>query len=252
MLTIKEICAKSGISIHTFQSWRRNDSVLLPSPVAVKKRIIYFDDSILQRIDFIRTKLAEGKTLAEIEKILEPELIREHTRIIRSNIVRAELAEYAEEAEQLLKKWESGDCKDEVCLALNLDPVLSGDPQAVAMPADRKQWGTIHAFIAIISHATVYLTELYANLAGEIEVLQTQTISIADYSMMLFLIIREYAVDGELFKTNMLPYLFFHGMDGTGTSNEYNKNLITAAQLYNKIMDAGSEFMEKLKEYNNQ
>jgi DNA-binding transcriptional MerR regulator len=60
MLSIKEICDKTGLTLHTFQNWRRNGSHLLPKPVAVDKRIIFFDDAILERIKYIRTSRWPG------------------------------------------------------------------------------------------------------------------------------------------------------------------------------------------------
>lgn len=69
MLSIKEICAQTGITPQTFQSWRRDGLKLLPKPVAVKKNFIYFDDSILERVQFIRDQRAAGKKLGEIEAI---------------------------------------------------------------------------------------------------------------------------------------------------------------------------------------
>lgn len=71
MLSINDVCKKTGITLHTFQYWRRNDSKLLPKPIAVEKRTIYFDDSILDRIQFIRDQQAAGKSLGEINCLFE-------------------------------------------------------------------------------------------------------------------------------------------------------------------------------------
>jgi predicted site-specific integrase-resolvase len=60
MLSINEICEKAGITLHTFQSWRRDGLTLLPRPVAVDKKVIFFDDSILERIRLIREHKAAG------------------------------------------------------------------------------------------------------------------------------------------------------------------------------------------------
>lgn len=69
MLSIAEILKRTGLTLHNFQSWRRGDSNLLPKPVAVDKKVIYFDDSILERIKFIRKQQTAGKTLARIEEL---------------------------------------------------------------------------------------------------------------------------------------------------------------------------------------
>ena len=53
MLSIKEICDRAGIAFHTFQYWRRESLNLLPKPIGVEKKVIYFDESILERIKFI-------------------------------------------------------------------------------------------------------------------------------------------------------------------------------------------------------
>jgi DNA-binding transcriptional MerR regulator len=71
MLSINEICGRAGISINTFQYWRRNDRKLLPKPMGVDKKVIYFDDSILERIQFIRDQRAAGRKLEEIEALFE-------------------------------------------------------------------------------------------------------------------------------------------------------------------------------------
>jgi len=42
--------------------------------VAVDKKVIYFDDSILERIKFIGKQQKAGKTLARIEELLQAEL----------------------------------------------------------------------------------------------------------------------------------------------------------------------------------
>ena len=71
MLSINEICTKTGLSLHTFQSWRRDGRNLLPKPVGVDKKVIYFDESILDRIQLILDQKAAGKTLDEINALFD-------------------------------------------------------------------------------------------------------------------------------------------------------------------------------------
>jgi DNA-binding transcriptional MerR regulator len=71
MLSINEICDQAGITIHTLQSWRRNGLNLLPKPVAVDKKVIFFDDSILERIRLIREHKAAGRRIVEISALFE-------------------------------------------------------------------------------------------------------------------------------------------------------------------------------------
>lgn len=71
MLTIKEICARTGVNHHTFQSWRRDGLKLLPKPVAVQRNFIFFDDSILERVRFIKEQRESGKTVREINEVFK-------------------------------------------------------------------------------------------------------------------------------------------------------------------------------------
>ena len=48
----------------------------------------------------------------------------------------------------------------------------------------------------------------------------------------------------------MLPYLFFRGFDNVQANSEYMQNMISAARTFNKILEAGNEFLETIRDLN--
>lgn len=247
MLSIKEICKKAGISLYTFQSWRRNDSWLLPRPVAVEKKVIFFDDSILARIKFIREQQAVGKSLTQIEEMLRPQLIEEYVEPPQPHILQAEYDELMEEAKAHQQKWEKADCQDEVCAALKLDPALSGQPTTFCLPAAGRREGSLIVYSSIISLEKVHFAEIFADLYDAPEVRQRLEMPVADFGMLLYLIGQEFAKHRQLLKTEIIPYLLLHGFEGTGATGAYWKEAIEVAAILNKISEAGREYLKLLK-----
>ena len=119
MLSIADILKKTGLTLHTFQSWRRGESNLLPKPAAVDKKVIYFDDSILERIKFIRQQQEAGKTLAQIEELLQAELAEEAKVLLPTReSPQTDYEDFMGEIQEFMGKWEKGECREEVCAAL--------------------------------------------------------------------------------------------------------------------------------------
>lgn len=247
MLTIKEVCEKAGISLHTFQSWRRNDSVLLPRPAAVDKRVIFFDDSILERIKFIREQQAEGKSLAQIEELLRPKLIEEYADLPQAHILLAEQEELMEEIRAHRQKWEKADCQAEVCAALKVDPALSSQPTAFCLPAIGQREGALLVYTSLIVLDKVIFAELCVDLYEPPEVRQTAEMPVTDFGMMLYIIGQEFAERRQLLKTEIIPYLLLHGFDGTGATSGYWREAIEVAAILNKISEASREYLRLLK-----
>lgn len=122
MLSIDEILEKTGLTRYNFQAWRRNGQQLLPKPVSIDKRNILFDDSILERIRFIREQQAAGKTLAEIEEMILKERTDEINALPSWEVMAADQEGFMDEIRAFREKWERGQCHDEVYAALKLDP----------------------------------------------------------------------------------------------------------------------------------
>ena len=95
---------------------RRGDSNLLPQPVAVDKKVIHFDDSILKRIRFIRKQQAAGKTLARIEELPQAELADDALPTWESP--RADYEDFTGELARVTRKREKAECFEEICAAL--------------------------------------------------------------------------------------------------------------------------------------
>ncbi len=251
MLSIKEICEKAGISLHTFQSWRRNDSNLLPKPVAVKKRVIYFDDSILERIKFIREKLAEGQTLTQIEQLLPYQRAREAFFETYGtpglNLTNEDDLKLAAKANRFYNHWSEGYCMAEVCAALKLDLALSGEPNVLVLPLLDQPEGALEAYVSIVSNNAVHFAQLYAHIRDGIEVLQSVQVALEEYGMLASSMAQEMAGRGTILKSEFIPYLLFKGMDDPEFNSLHWQEHLDKAKILTKLVGAGKEFMAFLE-----
>ncbi|UQZ88462.1 hypothetical protein C4J81_04275 [Deltaproteobacteria bacterium Smac51] len=247
MLSIEDIVEKSEINLHTFRSWRKNDLKLLPNPIAVEKRKIFFPDSILERIKFIRKQQAAGKSLAEIEEMILAEQAKAADNLPTWESLQSDHELFTKEAQALNEKWEKGECLDEVCAALKLDPALSGKPGTFCLPAVGKLAGTLAVYVGIVSNNTVHFAELEVDLSGHVDVRQAAEIPAADYGMMLYIIGREFVEHRKLLKTEMIPYLLFHGLEGTEADGGYWMQSIKVAGILNQVTEAGRQYLVRLK-----
>jgi DNA-binding transcriptional MerR regulator len=246
LLTIKEVCERTGININTFHAWRRDGWRLLPAPVGVAKKTIYFDDSIIERIMFIKAQRVAGKNLLEIQAILEqqaenaPENLHAHGR--------NESRELIDSVVELERKWEEGDCKNEICLALKLDPIISGSPTTFIghRPAVTSDLPLV-VYISIISNNHVHFAELCVSLGEEpVEVKKHEKMPVEHYGMFVSQIFQRYAENNQFMPTVMIPYLLFSGWDDYCMKAEEMDKFFKEAKKLTKILKAGQEFVQHL------
>jgi len=248
MLSIDEIIEKTGLTRYNFQAWRRNGLRLLPKPVSVDKRNILFDDSILERIKFIRDQQAAGHTLAQIETMIADQLAEEAKAIPSWEVMSADHDDFMEEIDSLRKKWERGECLDEVCAALKLDKALSGQPTTFVLPAVGKPAGGLMVYATIISNSVVHFVEMHVDLYDPTEVKQSAEIPVGDFGMLLYIIGLEFAEGKKVMKTEMIPYLLFHGFEGTGATSAFWMDALELAPVLNQITEASRQYLLRLRD----
>jgi len=248
MLSIDQILEKTGLTRYNFKAWRRNGLQLLPKPVSVDKKNILFDDSIVERIKFIRDQQAAGKTLAQIEAMIADQLAEDAKALPSWDVMRADHDDFMEEIDTLRKQWESGDCSAEVCTALKLDPALSGQPTTFVLPALGKPAGGLMVYVSIISNSVVHFVEMYVDLYDPTEVKQSVEIAMDDFAMLLYIIGREFARRKQLMKTEMIPYLLFHGFEGTGATSEFWMEALDLAPVLNQVTEASRQYLLRLRD----
>lgn len=248
MLSIADILRKTGLTLHTFQSWRRGDSNLLPKPVAVDKKVIYFDDSILERIKFIRKQQAAGHTLSQIEEMLKAELAEEAKMLPTFESLRADHEDFMGELREFTRKWEKGECREEVCAALKLDPAYTGQLTTFVLPAVGKPASGLTVYATAISIDLVHFAELSVELYDETVVNKAAELPVDDFGMLLYIIGREFAQRKQLMKTEMIPYLLFHGFEGTGATGEFWMDALELAPILSQITEASRKYLLRLRD----
>lgn len=257
MLTIKEICEQADISLHTFQFWRRHDSKLLPEPVAVKKRVIYFDKSILERIKFIRSQQAAGKNLDEIQAILTSagnpgEVGVESPVQLAASIADTEIR--IGDINSYVDKWQNGNCIIEVCKALGLDQAITGDP-VVYLYAEEKIESAedailpFRAYVTVVSNKVVHFAELAVDIYKEPVVTHRTKIDAVDYGMMLSAIGQVFVDMRRVLNTARIPQLLFSGLAGTDLGSDFWMKTIKLANDQNRLVAAGRDMIKFLKEH---
>lgn len=248
MLTIKEICEKTRINIHTFHAWRRADWNLLPAPIGVAKKTIYFDDSVIERIMFIKAQRAAGKNLLEIQAILEEQTGKisalEKIHASERNGSRKPI----ESGADLERKWEDGDHKNEICLALKLDPMISSTPTIFI---DYKPSVTpdppLLVYISIISNNYVHFAELLDDIGEEpAELKKHEKIPVEQYGIFVCQIFQRFAENNSFVPTDMIPYLLLSGWYDVCLPKEEMNKFFKEAKKLTKILKAGQEFVRHL------
>lgn len=250
MVTLEDIQERTGVSVNTIQYWRRRQNEgLLPEPAAVRKKVIYFDDSIIERVRFIRAKLKEGVKLPEVKELLQQKDEEERNRLYGPEAGHCETdGQRLEALARLEERWERGDCKNDVCLALSLDPGLSGYPLVsiftpvwtVDSPAD--------ICVSIISNGWVHFARLQVKLGGrtDVKVVEQAKIEVADFGMLLAVIGQKLADDNQLLNVEDIPGLLFGCFDLDGWSNAFSPATLGEAKKLTRILRAGQEFVKYL------
>ena len=248
MLSIADILKKTGLTLHNFQSWRRGDSNLLPKPVAVDKKVIYFDDSILERVKFIRKQQAAGKTLAQIEELLHAELAEEAKVLPTFESLRADHEDFMGDLREFTRKWEQGECQEEVCAALKLEPTFTCQPTTFVVPTVGKAAGGLMVYVSVISIDRVHFAELSVDIYDGVVVNARAELLVDDFGMLLCIIGREFAGRKQLMKTEMIPYLLFHGFEGTEANSEFWMEALELAPILNQITEASRRYLLRLRD----
>ncbi len=241
MVTLEDIQRETGVSINTIQYWRRQQNEgLLPEPAAVRKKVIYFDDSIIERIRFIKNRLEEGVKLPEIKELIEKKEIDEYHANYPGysddpGVMMAAVAE-------LVNKWETGDCKNDICLALALDPAISGNPE-VWVKHPRLP---LEVDASIISNGWVHFTVLRISNDYEIEIVHHAKIKISDYGQLMALIVEPFAEHNMFVTAREIPSLLFDESNLYRQLGDFGLNTLEEAKTLSKILRAGQEFVKHL------
>ena len=265
MLTIIEVAEKSGEKLHTIQYWRQ--LALLPEPVAVKKRVIFFDEGILQRIAWIRKKQAEGMSLNAIKTTLESTSIASAPSSLHSAETREEvIARLKEEMARIevqkaaleighseynsfVEKWQGPNCKEEICKVLGLDPVLTGDPLPRVTVLPEKQEEEIlffKVYATITSDKTVYFAEIDADVYKYPLLVRKESIDAETYGMLLYMLGAFQAKINRPFHANMVPFYLFTGY-ADGLFNF--EKAVKVARSFLQAIEMGQEFHKFIKKY---
>ena len=88
---------------------------------------------------------------------------------------------------------------------------------------------------------------MYVDLYNEPVVKNRAEIPAADFGMMLCIIGREFAERKQVLKTEMIPYLLFHGLEGTEADGGYWMQSIEVAAILNQINEASRQYLVRLK-----
>lgn len=250
MVTLEDIQERTGVSIDTIQYWRRpRNEGLLPEPAAVKKKVIYFDDSIIERIKFIKKKLKAGLKLPEIKELLQQKDENERLHDASPELSLYDTPEQRQEAAaELEKKWMHGDRKNDVCLALSLDPAISGYPLLSIFSANWSAESLMEICVSIISNGWVHFARLQVHFGSRIgvEAVNRAKIKVADFGMLLAIIGQKLADDNQLLSVEDIPGLLFGCFDINGWSDAFSLETLEEAGKLTRILRAGQEFVKLL------
>jgi DNA-binding transcriptional MerR regulator len=252
MVTLEDIQKQTGVSINTIQYWRRQQNEgLLPEPVAVRKKVIYFNDSIIERIQFIKARLEDGIRLPDIKELLhkkdEEELIAKydpHEALDDDG----GYSKRMDALDELEKKWDNSNRKNDVCLALALDPAISGQPSLSVTGA----WSydtPIEVFASIVSNGWVHFAKLHVDTDGDadIKVKAQAKIEVAAFGMLLAIIGQKLAEDNQLMNSpSEIPSALFGGYETLQWQNAFGLDTLEEAKKLTKVLRAGQEFIKHL------
>ena len=248
MLTIKEICEQAGINVNTFHAWRRANWRLLPEPVGVAKKIIYFDDSILERINFIKEQRSAGKNLQEIQALLDQQLEDSYNPERDRYQCDDDGGRLMDSLTELEEKWKRKDCKNEICLALKLDPALSSPPTVFVDPRSSPSYDQpLVIFTSIISNGHVHFAELWGWIGEKpAEVKRHEKMRVEYYGMFVGQIAQKFAENDRFVCTAKIPGLLIESLnDCCGLGIKEVVDYFKDAKKLTNILKIGQEFAQR-------
>lgn len=262
MLTIHEVAERSGESLHTIQYWRKLD--LLPDPTGVKKRVIFFEEGILQRIAWIRKKQAEGLSLDDIRKLIEtppvrtPEIIYqeyedgsdEQINALREEIGRLKTLVAAKQLDHedlvvFREKWTGPQCKNEVCNLLGLDSMLTGTPKILPAPHEdgaENDIAGLKIYVTIPSDGSVHFAEIDVDVYKDPVLCRTETVSSKIYGILFYILGQDIVKQNSTLDSNDLPWILF-----TNEKLPFSR-IIEAAQATLYLLNVGEKVAEIMKD----
>ena len=248
MVTLEDIQQQTGVSINTIQYWRRHQNEgLLPEPVAVRKKVIYFEDSIIERIRFIQERLKEGVKLPAIKELLEEKELEEDIASYDPNDRESDddAGRRMDAIAKLEEKWTNDNCKNDVCLALALDPAISGQP---SLSVFSDGWSPVEVCVSIVSNGWVHFAVLIVELDREtdIKVEASAKIKVSDYGMLLAIMGQRFAEANQLLTPSDIPCLLFGSYEPNDWCGVFDLEVLEEAKNLSKILKAGQEFIKHL------
>ena len=249
MVTLEDIQERTGVSVNTIQYWRRQQNEgLLPEPAAVRKKVIYFDDSIIERVKFIRKKLKAGVKLPDIKELLRQKDEEESAGDDPDEICHDEAGQHIDAEAELEKRWLQGDRKNDVCQALSLDPAISGYPLVSIFSPNWSVESPMEVCVSIISNGWVHFAKLQIRFGGRpgAAVIERAQIKVSDFGQLLALIGQKLAEDNQLLSVEDIPGFLFGCFDFDGWSDAFSLETLEEAGKLTRILRAGQEFVKHL------
>lgn len=241
MLTSDEICEQAKININTFKSWRRDHWRLLPGPVGVSKKVLLFDDSICERIEFIKRQRAAGKKLKEIEKLIVQQDLANYCADPFHNPNEDDYREMDFLEHELLTE----NRKNEICLALKLDPALSGLPVIFIKPlAIHERHKHIIFFVSIISNNYIHFAELWLRAFDlSYKAKRHEKMLVEYYGMFIGQITQIFADNGQIISSVEIPCLLIESLNNCREpGREAVVDCFKNVEKLTKILKHGQEF----------
>lgn len=189
-----ELCQEVGISIDTWNSWKKQG--LIPLPVSKNGRTLLYSRSVAERLKHILKMQKQGESLqriADFFKKQERQTAIEHYSDSQEDLESAYKA--------IHEKWKAND-KKLACEALELDPALVGDfycyatQEIIGFHKETKMWKsipteTITFNIVLRYKGSVYVAEIEDGLEMDFPVcVSNEILSINEFCFAALLACR--------------------------------------------------------------
>jgi hypothetical protein len=153
-----------------------------------------------------------------------------------------------ESVAKLEEKWMRGNRKNDVCLALALDPAISGQPDLSVVSEVWCFEAPVEVCASIVSNGWVHFAKLHVNLDGEadIEVAARTKIKVSDYGMLLAIIGQQLAEENQLLNPGDIPGILFGSEKMLEWYGLFSLETLDEAKKLTKVLRAGQEFIKRL------
>ena len=244
MKNIKEIATITGQPYATLQFWKR--SGLLPPPVSRNGRTELFDDSVMARIQTILDFQSQGMSLENVAKALKPKDGREGAYAASHEGGRMQRG-----GTECAKMWIQGDCKQEICNLLSIDPAFTSEPSCYG-PLSVSESGSVvldntaegfdnsapaDVFLAISTSEKIYLARVRVVLHEQPQLIGTVKLSRKRYGHLLLCMIEMSAL--RLPTQGEVAFAVLEGESG--------RELLKMAEASEAVLSLGRKAIQALR-----